>query len=116
MTENPFAAELDDMWQAFVDAGFMKLARVGMTGCPTPRDVYVRWYQPDIEKLPGQGGGALSTEYEVQYRVCDLPTLAANDQMVIDGVLYAVRENPRFPESDIEGNDGTYKNARLKRV
>lgn len=96
-------------WPVAQRAGMLKLAQVALPGCPEVTDAYVNFLRPDA--LVGNGA-ALSAEYSIEYQHADLPTLAEDTEMLIDGVKYRVRSPPIVDER----GTGFFRLALLTKV
>lgn len=96
-------------WPIAKRAGMLKTARVALPGCPTTTDVDVNFLRPDA--LVGNGAG-LSTEYAIEYQHTDLPTLAEDTELVIEGTKYRVRAEPIVAER----GSGFFRIALLTKV
>ena len=97
-------------WPRFLAAGFLDTATITSGG--TTADYNVGFSQPDQPRFDGR---VRSTDYEIEYQAADLPSLAENDAVTIDGVLYRVREDP-FVEPGGNAADGYFKHALLTKV
>lgn len=96
-------------WPAAKRAGMFKTARVALPGCPSMREADVNFIRPDALVA---GGLSLSTEYAIEYQYDDLPTLAKDSEMLIDGEKYRVRDTPIVREN----GSGFFRIALLTKV
>lgn len=97
-------------WPQSLAAGFLATATITSGG--TTATYSVSFSQPDQPRFDGRGR---STDYKIEYQAADLPSLAENDAVTIDGVLYRVREDP-FVEPGGNAADGYFKHALLTKV
>lgn len=97
-------------WPQFLAAGFLDTATITSGG--TTDDYNVGFSRPDQPRFDGRGR---STDYEIEYQAADLPSLAENDAVTIDGINYRVREDP-FVEPGGNAADGYFKRALLTKV
>lgn len=105
----------DELWQACTDAGMFVECTFARRGCTELKTVMVAWREPDNELM----NGSRSKDFEIEYRVADMPDLAEGDLLSIEepnGACvadYRVREDPYVNVES--GDDGTYKCALLTR-
>lgn len=106
----------DEFWQAFEDAGMLVDCTFAQPGCSELTTVKVAWREPDNNLM----NGSRSKDFEIEYRVCDMPDLKEGDVLSIEepnaigNADYRVREDPYV--SVDSGDDGTYKCALLTRI
>lgn len=108
------------MWPHFVAAGMLQRVSVKpRAGGPTLfGSVY--WRQPD----EAVGRNSLSSEYEMEYQTADFPALAEGDVVQhvdtddapITGKKFKVRQPAFVSNRPLDGDDGTYRHARLTRL
>ena len=90
-------------------AGMTVVATITSNGITDDYDV--GFVQPDQLRMDGM---TISREYEIEMLdPDDCPTLAEDDQVVIAGVSYRVREMPRNFD---QGADGYFRRAVLTKV
>lgn len=97
-------------WPAFVAAGLLSTATITSGG--TTANYSVGFSQPDQPRFDGRGR---SSEYEIEYQAADLPALAENDAVTIDGTAYRVRE-PSYVTPGGNAADGYFRCALLTKV
>ncbi len=96
-------------WPAFAQAGMLVDAVAAMTGCPQELPVKVLLTRPDVQLIDG----ALSTDWMIEYQTHELPNLAESDELVINDVLYRVRQAPAVQDG---AASGYFRRALLTRV
>lgn len=95
---------------AFAAAGMLVEASTILPGCIEPTTFMVGFRKPDVNPITGMQ----SSDYEIDYQYADAPTLAERAEVIVDGVLYRVRQ---APEVTVEkGADGFFRCAYLTRV
>lgn len=105
----------DEFWQAFEDAGMLVECTFAPRGCTELKTVMVAWREPDNELM----NGSRSKDFEIEYRVADMPDLTEGDLLSIEEpnalgkADYRVRADPTVNVES--GDDGTYKCALLTR-
>lgn len=92
---------------ALKDAGIWTEASTMLPGCTEPTIFAVGFRRPDVEPFDR----ARSTDYEIEYQHHDAPTLAEGAEVIVDQVLYRVRETPTVQEG--RGDDGFWRVALL---
>lgn len=98
----------DKFFESFDQAGFLKSASWTPSFGGDPfTDVKVRLRMPDVAILEGF---VVASEPEIDYVTAQLPGLREAEQLVVDGVLYAVRKAPT------RRLDGSVSRAELKKV
>jgi hypothetical protein len=102
-------------WSAFDRANMLVDCTFFQKGGNVPKTVKVRWSEPDrIDEFRG----TQSKQYEIEYRVADMPDLQEGDPLSIAesdtcSTDYRVRVAPYVDENG--GADGVYKRAILTR-
>lgn len=107
---SPFDAASDAMWDALESAGIHVACSTILPGCTEAKEFHGKFDAPDVNPITGMR----SHDYRLDYRHGDAPTLREGAEIVVDGKMYRVREEP---EIDAErGADGRYRCAYLTRV
>lgn len=97
-------------WPAFSAAGMLREASTMLPGDVRATTFRVGFRRPDVNPITGMQ----SADFEIEYQYADAPTLAEGAEVLIDGVLYRVRQ---APEVRINGGaDGYFRCAYLTRV
>jgi hypothetical protein len=96
----------DQFFAAFDKAGFLKIAFWSPSTGGAVQTPKVRFKAPTQDALSGE---VKSIDYSIEYPASVLVGLKRGEPIVIDGVLYTVREDP---ESQL---DGTRREAKLRR-
>lgn len=96
-------------WPEFKKAGMLDSASVLYAGQNVAKDVDVAFSKVDVNPFTG----VQSTDYEMEYQYADLPELAEDDQVIIKGTLYRVRQVPRIEGI---GATGFFRKATLTEV
>lgn len=97
-------------WTAAKAAGMLKAASTILPGCTVPTLFDVDFRRPDVNVV----GGARSTDYEIHYQYHDAPTLVEDAQVIVDGKMYRVREDPFIDPA--RGDDGFWRSAFITEV
>jgi hypothetical protein len=84
---------------AFVGAGMWTPIQVLYAGTDVPFQIDADWYAPSVNPMTG----VQSTDYEIEYEYADAPELDEGDQVIKDGALYRVRQEPRVDGIDPTG-------------
>jgi hypothetical protein len=93
-------------YPAFQRAGMLKLATVVLAGESVTREAYVDFCKPDVNPMTG----VQSSDYEIEFQAADFPGLSEDDQVIIDGEKYIVRDDSRV--AGLEAT-GFYRKALL---
>lgn len=100
----------DAFFPAFNRAGMLKSADVLYHDTDVVlEDVHVAFSRPDIDPMTG----VQSSDYLIEYEFAVLPDLDEGDHVVIDDVLYQVRE---VPFADGAGATGFFRKAKLTKA
>jgi hypothetical protein len=87
-----------EFFEAFDEAGFLKLASWTPSGGGTTKEAQVRYRGPSTDIL---GDAVRATDHEITYVTDQLPGLAEGERLVIDGETYRVRQKP---ERQLDGS------------
>lgn len=96
-------------WPAFERAGMLAVAAVAMSGCPRELSVKLLLERPDVQLVDG----AQSTDWMIEYQAHELPNLSEGDELVINDVLYRVRQAPAVQDG---AASGYFRRALLTRI
>jgi hypothetical protein len=109
---NPFDAASDAMWDALSPdaSGIHVWCSTVLPGCTEAAKLHAKFDSPDVNPFTG----ARSADHQIVYRHRDAPTLAEGAEIVVDGTLYRVRQEPEIDPS--KGMDGRYRCAYLTLV
>ena len=100
----------DVFWTAAEAVGMLKEASTILPGCTEPKGFLVRFRQPDFNPL----AGVRSRDFEIEFQYHDVPTLKEAAEVIVDGVLYRVREDP-FIDAERDSS-GYFRTALLTRI
>lgn len=94
---------------AFARAGMWTTIQVLYAGTDQPFEMLAGFCKPDVNPMTG----VQSSDYEIEYEYRDAPELAEGDQIMRDGELYRLRQDPRT-----EGLEATgfFRKATLTKV
>jgi hypothetical protein len=81
-----------------------------LPGCTEPTTFHGKFDLPDVDPLTGMR----SKDYRLDYRHTDAPTLREGAEIIVDGRMFRVRQDPEI-DSD-GGADGYFRCVYLTRV
>jgi hypothetical protein len=105
-----FGDARDAMWDALSGSGMHVECSTVLPGSTEATEFHGKFDMPDVNPLTGMR----SADFRIDYRYSDAPTLLEGAEIIVDGVMYRVRQDP---EIDAErGADGYFRCAYLTRV